>query len=419
MLFLLGLLLVAFFPAEIPISLGNSTLRPLDVYLVLSLYCLGLRQMSMKNASGAVSLCLPKDTSLVALLSLITFGLASILWAARISDVLRQVVEFIEIIIIFLLIVNTSTLKSINVSIRKFLSLLPILISANIFYLSLVDHRGILKILEYGKVNLLATLGLLFVVISMEYKKRLETKDALQVIFYLMIIIGSLKRLAWTCTGVGFLCWLVLTRKRQSRTYVIVTMVCILALSSTSLAIVFAPSIHIQNVLIKVQTLITPHRTLIADPLSYRAEIWSFAIALGLKNPLIGIGWGNWKFLSMKLALPPHTQGIHNYFILYFLELGLVGFLLFIMFVLSPLRALFYINDKDILRARIAKITIVTWMYLMPVLLTSNVDVMTTTLLIVVNTFATKLRLKKDSSLYRLDRARLRKVYPAPKAAIT
>ena len=75
---------------------------------------------------------------------------------------------------------------------------------------------------------------------------------------------------------------------------------------------------------------------------NYRLGLWESSIEMIKDSPLLGIGIGNWKVLSIKYAkniitdysIPKHA---HNDFIQISSETGLLGGLFFLLFFISPL----------------------------------------------------------------------------------
>ena len=82
------------------------------------------------------------------------------------------------------------------------------------------------------------------------------------------------------------------------------------------------------------------------ESINQRLRFYSAAINSITKNPLLGIGVGNWKFVSIKYDQKEMTEYIvpyyaHNDFLQIGAEIGIIGMLVYIYFLFNPFIMLF------------------------------------------------------------------------------
>ena len=82
------------------------------------------------------------------------------------------------------------------------------------------------------------------------------------------------------------------------------------------------------------------------ESINQRLRFYSAAINSITKNPLLGIGLGNWKFVSIKYDQKEMTEYIvpyyaHNDFLQIGAEIGIIGMLVYIYFLFNPFIMLF------------------------------------------------------------------------------
>ncbi len=110
------------------------------------------------------------------------------------------------------------------------------------------------------------------------------------------------------------------------------------------------------------------------DSIACRFEMWNYAIKLGEQNPIIGVGTGD-SISEMKLLLGEEpfqklfrecSLGIkyqfnpHNNFLLYFMQFGTIGLLLFILVILSQFKIAY--NQNSISMILLISVTLIGMM---------------------------------------------------------
>ena len=84
------------------------------------------------------------------------------------------------------------------------------------------------------------------------------------------------------------------------------------------------------------------------ESINQRLRFYKAAITSIKNNPVLGIGIGNWKFISIKYDSKEMTEYtvpyyVHNDFLQIGAEIGIIGMLLFFYFIFNPF---FIINEK-------------------------------------------------------------------------
>ena len=79
------------------------------------------------------------------------------------------------------------------------------------------------------------------------------------------------------------------------------------------------------------------------ESLNLRLDFFSTSIEFFLNNPVIGSGIGMWKILSNQMQLSQVPYYVHNDFLQFLTETGIIGFILYILFFIS----VFYLIIKN------------------------------------------------------------------------
>ena len=79
-----------------------------------------------------------------------------------------------------------------------------------------------------------------------------------------------------------------------------------------------------------------------SDGLSIRIEILKRSISYWLKSPILGIGLGVYMWNSQKEGVSPDTFTIHNSANWLLVETGIVGVLIFSIFIVMCLKSLYF-----------------------------------------------------------------------------
>ena len=194
---------------------------------------------------------------------------------------------------------------------------------------------------ELGRLSLISAFFLVWTIIrawphrkSFRYKTRIRT-DLMVLVLALLLLKGPGGNYSATSVVsllLGVITYIFLLRVRRSRTNV--------ALSASMAVVVIAVVLGISIPIIGASGLSGVVGALGRDTtFTGRTEIWQAVLPVALHNPIFGVGYGSfWINPPIHYDLFIMVNEAHNGYLDLFTELGVVGLILFLGFLLSTFR---------------------------------------------------------------------------------
>jgi len=340
--FLYGLFVVWLFIPE-HFTLGHAVVRPVDFYILFFAYLALTLLLIRKN------LCIPRSGTFLSLLALIFWGCISLLWAFDKVYTLVDVIQWVEMLVVFLLIYNA--IDSWH-NLRKcvfFLILLGVLlggVNLGIVAAQQGDYQW------YRFSAGMPSLGLLLASSFVSHSKRRRISLYLAIAICGAAIIFSLERHAWIGLSLAISC-LIWLRYRLIPQRIKVILVIVSALLCTTIILscvtpeftaYFTKRVVSVNIVRNIQLGST------ADALRFDLE--KAAIRMGLDHPLTGVGMHNYIVLRDQY-MPSgrdyaRSLATHDSFATMFAELGFPGLAIWLCIVLQLIKSIEYYKRANL-----------------------------------------------------------------------
>jgi len=302
---------------------------------------------------------IPKDIPTISFMLFVLYNFLSFFWATNSSLIWIKSVDWLLLLLIYISIRSINT-DQWNYQFWKYTFLLIVFINTSLllyFFIDIGYQNGeylltyeILKPQYIFNTNgnyISAFLVMIIPVLGYIYEKEKDYWSLFLLIVNILIVLLFNSRASTLALISIFLLYLIYNRRTIGLSRYLGFIILI-----GSLFLVFT-FLFIQNVEVYFDQY-NPFRTILEKTGDERLIIWEKTLLLFKDNPIFGVGSSNWKISYLQYGLDDFRsmkvyQHSHNLILELLAELGVIGFMIFIIFAFYPIKLFFLKKNKNLL----------------------------------------------------------------------